>query len=521
MRLQEIPALPFALDPQSVGEWLDRLPVANIRECCRLLFPVIQALNLYPMAPRLRFEIFEECNPIVLGIARDLHLYIMDRALPLDAKTRKIASLPARFHIEAADSYRQLLENEASGDLFSRAECTLILRRALEHLSYSLLLAAQTYDPPPSSIDSKLSRLYRYALSRDLLNESPPLGRERAASALSLFAGIALFRLIAPGRLAKTDIQHLFSRFLAHDPATEMAEGHEEGTGKGVFYYDPQDINVLVPAWSTAPPAPNLPFFTPETFLGPLRVDFRVSGGATTDSEPLVRALSRIGERLPCQDLTGGGRRVALHLGFDPIVAMVRDVEVQRQSGLVRTEPWSLSNQLELAPVEPMPTKFVGLRSLTSALRETEAEEGKRRISIVPTELPGFYLIDSEDRTFRAGQILGMNSDGQWIQLAVVRSGQIRDGRFWHSVELLGTRISSVKIGLESSEDISRPALLLDDETKEPTLVMPPTKSHRDTLIVVRQLRGKRLYRIGNLLEATTDFHHYTLTEADAAKPGN
>lgn len=516
MRLQEIPALPFALDTESAAEWLDQLPVTNIRECCRLLFPVMQALNIYPMPPRLRFEIMEKCHPIVLGVSRDIHLYFQEKSGTLDAKARKIASLPARFHLEAAEGYRLLLENESSRDTFSATEYLSILQRALDHLGHNLLRTAQSYDPPSSSIDSSLNKLYRNAHACGLIDETGHPEHERQVSAQTLFARILLFRLAAPGRLTHNDMQRLFDRFLVSGLPNDAGREQEGGTGRSVFYYDPKDINVLVPAWSTSPPLPKLPFFSPEPLLAPFRTTVSVAGNL--EQGPLIRALSRIGERLPCQDVRSG-RRVTVCIGFDATIAMIREVEFRRRPGGTHLEPWSVSNHLELAPNEPAPGKFFGLHSLANALSETESSEGKRRIEIVPTDLPGFYLIDSESLTLRAGKLLGVNSDDQWIQVAVVRGGQIRDGRFWHSVELLGAEIRAVKASLETAPEDARHAFLLSQGTEEdPTLVVPPCKWPRDSLVSVSGLdrpREKRSYRITSQLEAAADFCQYRLDPMD------
>lgn len=517
MRLQEIPALPFALDLGSAAQWLDRLPVANIRECCRLLFPVLQGLNAYPMPPRLRFEIFEQCHPIVLGVARDLQVHFQDKPLPQDAKARKVASLPSRFHFETAEGYRHLLENEASREAFSAVELVLIMQRALEHLSYYELRAAQSCEPPPSSIDSSLQRLYQFALASGLLNETVALSRDRTASIHSLFARAALFRLAVPRRANAREAQRLFDRFLVPGIGSITGEGSEEGAGRGVFYFDPEDVNVLVPAWSTAPPLPGLPFFSPEPFLAPFRPDLRSAQPEERDA--LARVLSRIGERLPCQD-AGAARRVLLYLGFESIASMVREIDAYRQPGGSSPGGWSASNQFELASGETAPAKFRGRQSLANALAAAEYTDNRRRIQIVPSDLPGFYLIDSDQRTLRAGQMVGMNSDGEWIQLAVVRGGQIRDGRFWHSVEMLGAQAHAVKARRESAREDPRPALLLNGDHEAPSLVVPPSKWHCDNLITVRGYREQRLYRITGLLEATGDFCQYALGTVDSSESG-
>jgi hypothetical protein len=522
MQLHEIPALPFALDIQSATDWLDRLPVGNIRECSLQLFPVMQGLNLYPMDPHLRLYILEHCHPVVFSIARGLQPHFVGKPFPLDGKTRKIASLAARIHLEAAQGYQQLVEVETEAFAKPPAgdERLLALWRALEHLAHSLLRSVQVYELPTSSIGASLAKLYRHAHASGLLDETRVEERERTASARSWFTHMALFGLAAAGRLAQEDIQRLFDRLVLQTASTEIDLGPEDRRGMAVFCYEPADIGLLVPAWPDSPPLPDLPAFSAKDFCRLLRADMKASG--QPESDPFGRVLARIGERLPCSD-QAGGRRVVMSVGLDATVPMLREVEARRLTKSQLSETWSGRNDLALSPLENLgnaelrPPRFVGRRSLTDIVATAETTEDKRSVEVVPTELPGFYLIDSGRWPLRAGLLIGLNSDDHSIQLGVIRAGQIRDGRFWHSLELLGDQVRLARAGkVSAAREDMRDAVLIYQPGGEIHLLVAPAKWRRDDTVTLRWWGEAEKFRLAQLVEATSDFHQYALAETGA-----
>jgi hypothetical protein len=524
MHIQEIPALPFALDVQSATQWLDGLPIGNVRECCQRFFPVLQALNIYPMELRLRFDILEQCHPVVLGIVRGLVPCFMDKPFPLDGKLRKIAGLSSRFHLEAALGYRQLVETEAFAEIFTAGERILIVRRALEHLAYSILRAAQVYEAPSSSIELSLLKLYRYAEANGLLDDIAPMEREPSVSARGLFVRALLFRLAAPCRLAQTDMQRLFDG-LSRAGSVESGPGSKESGARAVFRFDPEknkNMDILVPVAPTSPDVPDRHVLSAEKFLPALSHALRASGSPEHDS--LGRVLPRIGGRLPCQD-KARGRRVVLCVGLHAIVSMLKEAEFHRSNPGGSSDAWPTLKELELAPMEgaanpDMP--MLASRPLAESVAAAESSQERRMAEIIPTELPGFYLLDSGRWTLRTGLLIGLNSDNAWIQVGVLRGGQMRDGRFWHGFELLGAAPRWVRVRHEhehGKHDV-RNALLLDggagaDESSG--LIVEPVKWRGGDGIVLSDLAGKQRVHIARLVEATPLFQQFALVKADPA----
>jgi hypothetical protein len=515
MLIREIPALPFALDVQSASQWLDRLPVGNIRESCRLLFPVVQALNVHPMEPRLHFGILEQFNPVLFGAVRSLQPCFVDKPFPLDGKARKIASLAVRFHSEAARGYRQLVETEAFADDFDERERILILQRALEHVAHGQLRAAQIFEAPSSSAAKTLKILYRYAATGGLLDESVAAEQDPSPTVRELFERILLFRLAAPGRLAQTDMQRLFDRVWLRAGADVAGQGAGDGRRRAVFGYDPVDMGLLVPAWPDAPPMPGLAFLSVERLL-PAFSEARTH--KQSEQFPIERALSRIGEPLPCPD-QAGKLRVMLKTGFTSVVSMFWDAEARR-STTPSAGSWSGFYDLSLTALGDLARPEAGLPrlavhlSLAKAVASDETAEDLRIVAIVPAELPGFYLIDSGRWMFRAGLLTALNSDDGSVRLGVVRGGQFRDGRFWHSFELIGGSAKPVMVSGENAREGKRSGLFLYDETvQEPSLIVAPGKWRRDDVIYMHLSEERQAFRIAKVVEASSDFCQFALAE--------
>lgn len=519
MQVQELPPLPFALDLSSASDWLDRLPVVNIRETCRQLYPMVQLLNLYPMAPRLRFEILERSRPIVFNLTRNLRPHLADRTFPLDGKTRKIATLSARFHLEVAMGYRLLLEDTSSDKVFAASERAAILRWALENLAYGQLRTAQVYEMPSSSVGPTLQKLYAYALTNRLLDEFVVTERDRPVMFRELFASISLFQLAAPGRLSATEMQRLFERLWLRSGMSGLDVILDEGVRQAVFWFDPAATGILVPALPNAPPAPDLPYVSAERFV--LAWNAGVRSGEAPEDDALRRAWQRLGDRLPCpEDM--GRRRVSLSVGFAAIVSMLWSVEARQAAPKrqVGSMAWSglaafeLAPAGELTPTEDRQTRFKGRPRLADLVAAAELSGEERTVEVVPTEFPGFYLMDSGHLALRAGLLVGLNSDNHHVQLGVLRGGQIRDGRYWHSFELIGDRVRPVRVtGHNGKDDKRNGFIVMDPAGDSASLIVPPGRWRRDDTVTLFLLNGQPAVHLAKLLEATQDFCHFLLAE--------
>jgi hypothetical protein len=521
MTLKEIPPLPFAPNLDSATEWLDELPISNIRECCRLLYPALQALKEHPLEARLRLDILEKCRPAVAGATRDLLPYFLDKPFPLDGRNLKIASLCSRFHLELAAGYRQIAEDRSFPDTFDPAERALVVGRALEHLAHSLLRAAQIYVEPSSSVLPSVYALYRLAERGGLLDAAVAAD---AATVRELFLRIVWFRLAAPNRLDQRSMQRLFDLLADHSGASGVGASSAAQGMRAVFCFDPTDRNALMPMVPSLPPEPEMRFLFPEGLLSQLRKATRATG--RPEHDPLIRVLPRLGDRLPCQDKTSG-RRAALLAGLDAITGDLTRIQARRFRG-GDTDPWPNANQLQLAPSgEPIGSAALyGSKTdgfLTPALIKTPSSSQDRRfarfanerpIEVHVSELPGFYLIDAGAQVFRVGDLMGLNTDDEVIQVGVVRGGQIRDARFWYSFELLGNTPRLVRVQGDKAEAGMLPALLFESPgADEPGhLILKPVKWRGGEAVTVHWPDGTRAYRVARLLEMGANFCHFAVS---------
>jgi hypothetical protein len=519
MPLKNQPSLPFELNPAAASEWLDALPINNIRDCCRLFYPVLQALNARSLKPQIYFDILEKCRPVVLGLTRDLLAYFIDKPFPLESKNRKIASLCPRLHLELALSYRQIAESQSFPEDFTPDDRVLIIGRALEHLAQSMLRAAQIYEAPTSSILSFAYTLYRIAEQQDLFKSKLETSASTSASLTELFLRIVWFDLAAPNRLAQPDIQHLFDLLTTHSVESAIGTSSVSHGMRAFFCFNPTEKHSIMPMVPFLPPKSELRFLFPENLLPKLRKAL-----LTTDKQKMTgRVLPRLGDRLPCQDKELG-RKAKLISGMDRISTNLTRIEA-RTVKFTASGMWPNANFLQLAPSgEPIgssvqsTSKSQGVIS-PSLVKSSDAPSDERfekflderSVDVQVSDFPGFYLLDLEKMIFKVGDLIALNTDDEVIQIGTVRGGQIRNGRFWYGFELLGNQPQLVRAHGEKPGSSFRPALFFNatDDNAEKSIILDPIKWHGGEQLTISWLDQQHLYRIVKLLESTASFCHY------------
>ena len=521
MQSHHNPPLSFDLDVKSATDWLNRLPKGNIAECSRTLYPALQALNLRDMDPLLRLYILERCHPLVFRVSGGLEPLITDRHVPQDPKTRKLAVLACRIHMKTALGYGRLLEAVELTGLASRSERLLALRRALEHWACCLLRAAQAGELPPSATGPSLAALYAQAYAEGRLEETGPGEAGSAASIGSWFEQIALFRLAAPGRLPKEDVHRLFERLVLLNSAANSDLPQEARRGMAMFAHEAGTLAPLVPAWPDLAPPGSLPAFSAKGFCRQPHADRPVPETGLGDS--LNRSLARLGERLPCPT-ESSGRLVGLSMGFASAAAMLGEIDARRLAadpgGGLRAGYKGLGlapneEDLEPSPFSPRRTE----PTFAETVKAAEKAMDRRSLPVVPTELPGFYLVDSGRWLLRAGLLVGLNSDDIWVQLGVIRAGQVRDGRFWHSLELIGDRQRSVrasKIRMDRTEQCD--AILVFLQGGETRLIVAPVNWRCGDSVNVFWQKQSETLRLTRVIETTPDFHEYAAVSVEPAE---
>lgn len=489
--VKELPGLPFRPDVASAKAWLDKLPVGNTVECCRLIYETIFALRVLPLEARLLFELLETCRPAVYGTVYAMTGLYVNKPFPLEPVARKLAVYSYRFHMESALGYLGIVRQGNFIALFDREQRAAVVARAFEHLAHALLKISLIYEPPPKEVWGLATELYVHSCKDCLLDDGVEPVTPRA-----MFQRMLLFVLAAPGRLDQAALQSLFDR-LATLPGDDRARMR--------FLFEAARPTIATPAW-TGLADPPLPDFVQ---AGPL------AGGMDSTVPPLEAALApvppRLGQGLECpEDMEG--LPTELYFGFKPVAMTLRFLETRRFQS-AGTDYWPRLHRLDFKPLDEIDREAEGgWRPFRPS--PLGAIPDKRTVDILPTDRPDYCLADSGQWPLRAGLLVGMDL-GEWIRLGTVRGGLMRGGRFWHSIEMLGTFPRLVNVFGNHPQDGPRTGFLLDDRDNQGglSLIVPPVRWSRGDPVRVDMFREKYRFRIGRLFELTADYCQFELFE--------
>jgi hypothetical protein len=159
----ELEALSFALsDPESVGEWIGRLPMANVSESAgqirQATFEIARLNTDWPT----RMALLEGIRPTILHLSSRL-----DRAATgAGNQADGIARLAQRLQSNLSSGYTAVILDAmdlADEDSRIRQTVSLAIHRAISDLSRTLLRTLQYYVAPDDQLWLKLNQLYLVA----------------------------------------------------------------------------------------------------------------------------------------------------------------------------------------------------------------------------------------------------------------------------------------------------------------------------------------------------------------------
>lgn len=199
------PAGALEASPVQVQQWLEGLPMANIRESTRQVYVTLQRINSYKLAPADRIRILEQFRPVVLAISASLRKHFVAQTFPLPEKNQKVVNLLQEIIAHMAVGYKSVIYDTLSNKgqrIDARALATAI-HRNLRYLGLILLRAYQTYSPYPEGIWKEINQLYSFAEQNKL--STPVIKDEEldkgGSSIADLYAHILLLSLASPYRL--------------------------------------------------------------------------------------------------------------------------------------------------------------------------------------------------------------------------------------------------------------------------------------------------------------------------------
>ena len=159
----ELEALSFALsDPESVGEWIGRLPMANVSESAGQIRQAIFEIARLDTDWSTRMALLEGIRPTVLYLSNRL-----DRAANVAGNQADgITRLAQRLQSNLSSGYNAVILSAADladDDAEIRQTVSLAIHRALSDLSRTLLRTLQYYVAPADQLWLKLNQLYLLA----------------------------------------------------------------------------------------------------------------------------------------------------------------------------------------------------------------------------------------------------------------------------------------------------------------------------------------------------------------------
>jgi len=156
--------------PAGLKGWLEQLPRAKLGEFARLLYQGLLELNRLILTPEARLRLLEALRPDVQRVCQQLERHVLNQAIVLDERSRKVANLCQALQNLLAAGYKLIVVEESE-----RGERSLLLatatQRALRALFGPLVRAAQLYTPVHDHLWLELHQLYRLAVTTGLHNQ--------------------------------------------------------------------------------------------------------------------------------------------------------------------------------------------------------------------------------------------------------------------------------------------------------------------------------------------------------------
>lgn len=210
----ELEALSFAHPaPESVGEWIGRLPMANVPEAAGQLRQATFEIARLDTDWETRMALLEGVRPTILYLAARLDKAANTAGNQADA----IARLAQRLQTNLCSGYNAVVlaaREQADTDVGALRTVSLAAHRALSDLSRTLMRTLQYYVAPADKLWLKLNQLYLLAEGLGIDAELHPDIENRSAKDLSIrstYTRSLLLALSRPYQLRHRQLAEVFS----------------------------------------------------------------------------------------------------------------------------------------------------------------------------------------------------------------------------------------------------------------------------------------------------------------------
>jgi hypothetical protein len=540
MSSSEIPTLPFPPRIDAIDAWLAALPVTNSRECCRVLYECLRALNGAVLEPQLGFQALEKFRPLVFLQTSNLVPSFLGKPFPLAERFRKLAKLSAQFHAELARGYQAVAHGDRFADDFSEEDKATIIHRALHSYQLYLLRLALTYEIPSPVIDARLNELYRLAEHNDVHQRvlgDPALAPSPGSTIEETFKRILAFRLVVPNRLAQDEIQQFYDLLQQYGRLIVLGRDSKELNGQADFSIDLRSGEAPCPRNRITGEKGDVRYLFFGNFNGKLDA---LAQSSVPPRDRLKESLS-VYLRVclggaPPPPFEHKGRNAVLITGFDNLVRTLEAVRVKGEQHAT----WIGASKLELVPLSdhvglnPRPdlSKSSGMFVAAASTNKSpglhaEGEfwgrpEGECPCRVYRTEAPGYYMLDCAGVSLRPGSLVGLNTDNTLIQIGLVCRGRPESAPSSHGFELLANDVSPVRIYCDAAPKVGRNAFIAKSAFAGEDgfgVIAPPLRLRSGDGLTLESDGRRESYRVSKVLNTTVEFSQFEIVRTTIPLP--
>ncbi len=472
----DVQQFPFALEPDSVDQWLATTSLADTIVSASEFHKIIKNLNHAQIDSNLCYQIIQKITPPTEKLTHELQQIILEKPSPFDEKTLKLKRLCRHLMKELIAVYFSIAKQKDISNTIQQN----IAHQAIELIGQHLLVSAKMSERPWNGIWKISSQLYQIA--------DKPLFDSVIADVIKRNI---LFYLCNPYQLTLSDIDKLYSALSKHTQLVHLQETHPETT-KQCFI-----------AWEYANnQAPNIALqnktYISTIFLNPEQlVNLFQSGKFTTDFtavQPIILKLTGY-QKTVHSDIPSEPVIRSLSFGFDQIEeALQKNSRINKLQNLGQ-DSYTTSTTLMDAKLEPLAHEqpFITSSKSVNWQQNLNSQQDQNTVKIQKTLFDNFIIAVSHPQDYCCGNIVIIDNENNQPQLGIIR-------RILFIQQSNTLRILIEKIPgniLFSKLDESIPAILIQESNQ---LVLSSTGNHLESTFKIanKQVTLEKLVEVSD-----------------------
>jgi hypothetical protein len=495
--------LPFSLTTDSLAAWLDTLaslPPANAAN--QLNHALKQLRNDKSAADRL-LPLFLNLAPPCMFLSNSLSVINLAEAdHKLTGKSIKVAKLVIQMLRQLGLGFCKLAE---SGQL-NPTQSQLAIFYALQLIGYCLRNYSLLYEIPSASLWQKSAALYKLAVELNCLeqNQSPKLQEFKAQSTI---AGVLkrniMFSIFTPTHFTAPEINQLFQLANRHYDLLDISTEHGRDFG---FYWNMEGEEPCTAKHASKHLPKGFMAIDCRRVVDILQLDSMKTKLKPTTQAKLAMQLSGY-EQIFNNMVIGSSSVSQLLTGFTSVCHYFQEQDKLTKILYVSTGGKPQIRRMGLLPLEKDKDYFES-RNIPN-----KAALPFKNVNLLRTNNPHFAVAQSRSSDCHTGDIALLYKQNQAAALAIIRQLTMHNmtGDTHMLLEYIQGTCSIFAFASESGA--SNHALVVNGETNEPEVFLPPDKYSVDSKIA---LNVGIVLHLNACLEYNANFVRFKISITDS-----